>query len=135
MKPLLLVIFSLFSLLALGQYDTKIVVSVPDTTELRKKVKEAMVKSNFDVKEIGSDTIRTYPRSVNKITGYAVVVAVIENNSVMFYGYYGRLRKDYFGYEKKSKDVHRILRFRGSKTWPILENIASDIGGALAYGQ
>lgn len=112
----------------------KIIITTTDTTQLYEKVKTALIKSDFIVKDIQSDTLITYPRELNRMNGYVVAVATLTGNIITLNGYYSLKRQDYFGYEKR-KTYKRIIKFNGSKLWPLLEKIASYVGGEVSYSE
>jgi len=114
--------------------DSKIIVTVSDTTNLYERVKLRLIKGDFIIKETGNrDTIVTYPRELKTVSGYAVFRAVLNNNQVTFSGSYNLKKSDYFGYEKPSRDSKPIIYYKGSKTWRFLHNVAESIGSDLSY--
>lgn len=134
------IIYSAFLLLitisTLGQSngDTKIVVTISDTINIIEKVKLALIKNDFIVKENGiKDTLSTYPAELKTMAGHAVVWAVIDKNIIELSGIYSLKKLNSFGITKPGKGSNNILYYRGSKTWKILESIASDLGGKLTY--
>ena len=69
--------------------DSKIIVTVSDTTNLYERVRLRLIKGDFIIKETGNrDTILTYPRELKTVSGYAVFKAVVNNNRVTFSGSY-----------------------------------------------
>src|SRR5579871_6859237 len=70
--------------------DTKIIVSVDDTTGLYEKIKIALVKNDFIVKEDGNkDTLQTYSREFTSLQGFLKATAEIKGNTITIYGFYG----------------------------------------------
>jgi hypothetical protein len=67
------------------------------------------------------------------IAGYAVLWAVISGYRVELTGIYSLKKLNYFGFTKPGRDSNRILYYRGSKTWKILNKVAETIGGQLAF--
>lgn len=114
--------------------DSKIIVTVNDTTKLFERVRQRLIKADFVIKETGNrDTILTYPRELRTLSGYAVFMAVLNNNQVTFSGRYTMKKQDYFGYEKLSKDTKQIVYYKGYKTWRFLHDIAESFEGTLSY--
>lgn len=114
--------------------DSKIIVTVSDTTNLYERVRLRLIKGDFIIKETGNrDTILTYPRELKTVSGYAVFKAVVNNNRVTFSGSYSLKKINYFGYQGSSKDSKTIIYYKGSKTWRFLHNVAESIGSDLSF--
>jgi hypothetical protein len=103
----------------------RIILTVADTSGIHQKVRTAFIKTNFQVKDLPGDTISTYSREVRGLTGYAVAFAVIEGNTVTLSGYYSPKKMNYFGFTNVGREVKRIRKYKGSKTWPVLEKVAT----------
>lgn len=134
MKILLIcaVLIASVSLQAQKQSPTKIIITLADTVGAHQKVKEALIRSNFIVKDLPGDTITTYPKNASNIPGSAVAIAIINDNHVTLTGFYSLKRKTYFGFDKMA-GYKKITKYKGSKMWPVLENIAEKIGDDLTY--
>lgn len=113
--------------------DHQIVVQLPDTSRLREKVRIALVRKNFIVKDVGSrDTLSTYPRDMDMLS--MVIFARFDDQGVTFTGYYTTKKMDDFGYTRIGKSYKRTNYYKGSKTWRMLQAVAGSIGGELSYG-
>jgi hypothetical protein len=90
------IIFFIINFLSIAIYgisqekgDSKIIVTISDTTNLYERVRQRLIKADFVIKETGNrDTILTYPRELRTLSGYAVFKAVLNNNQVTFSGTY-----------------------------------------------
>lgn len=135
MRFLLVAVFNFFLITAFSQdRPTKVIVTVMDTVNLHTKVKDAFARTDFAVKELSTrDSIVTLPRELHRVPGYAVAIAVISGNTVTINGYYSHKKVSYFGYQKDDKEYMKIKKFKASKTWPLLEHVASRIGGEITY--
>lgn len=117
-----------------SKFDTKIVVSVPDSANLYERVRLALIKNDFIVKDDGNkDTLSTYPVQLKTMAGSAVLWAVISGNNVELTGIYALNQLNYFGYSKPGRNSNRILYYRASKSWKILQKVAETIGGELTF--
>ncbi|MEO6135659.1 MAG: hypothetical protein ABIP35_10930 [Ginsengibacter sp.] len=138
LKSILLFIFYSTPLFSLGQSkgDTKIIVSLNDTTGVYDKVKLTLIKNNFIVKEDkNKDTLSTYPSELQTLPGTAVVWAVINEHHIELSGIYSLKKLNYFGMTKPGKNSNQIMFYRGSKTWKVLERIAGMLGGQIAFSK
>lgn len=135
------IIFFIINFLSIAIYgisqekgDSKIIVTISDTTNLYERVRQRLIKADFVIKETGNrDTILTYPRELRTLSGYAVFKAVLNNNQVTFSGTYTMKKQDYFGYEKLSKDTKQIVYYKGYKTWRFLHDIAESFEVIISY--
>lgn len=136
MKNIYTVILLLLSLNASAQKDAdnKITVTVSDTTGLLEKVKQAFIANDFIVKDTHNDTlITTYDKKVD--IGYMYAKALVKGHVVTITGIYGLHRQDYFRNGLMPKAYKRCMYFKGSKTWPSLDGIASLIEGDAIYSK
>ena len=135
MKYFLLFLCSICFVFAYSQktYNSKINVTPNDTVDPRKQVKTAFIKNNFVVTDLDSDTISTYPKEVKGISGYTFAIAIIKSNKVTFSGFYGVKKVNFLGVTIDSNEHKKIIKYNGSKTWPLLENIARTINGEISY--
>ena len=116
--------------------DSKILVTLQDTTGLYDKVRLALIKNDFIVKDDRiKDTLTTYPAELKTMAGHAVLRAVVTGFVVELTGIYSLKKLNSFGYTKPGKDSQRIVYYRGSKTWKILEKVAETIGGQLSFAK
>jgi hypothetical protein len=131
-------IFTLLMLLIGGNLfaqkkdDSKIVLTLSDSSGIYKKVKYALVNNDFVVKDNGNeDTLTTYSREFSGI--HCIGKAVITNNTVILTGVYGLKKIDDFGYTQAPQRYQRITYFRGSKGWKLLMQVASRISDQISY--
>ncbi len=116
--------------------DSKIIVSVTDTAELYKRVKIALVNTDFIVKDnYNKDTLTTYPMEMKTIPGYALVKAIINGSTVTLSGVYGLMKINDWGYTVTPKNYQRIIYYKGSKTWKLIKQVADKLGGQITYGE
>lgn len=116
--------------------DSKIIMTVTDTAELYKRVKIALVNSDFIVKDnYNKDTLTTYAMEMKTIPGYALVKAIITGNTITFSGVYGLIKINDWGYTVTPKNYQRIIYYKGSKTWKLLKQVAEKVGGQITYGK
>lgn len=135
-RPILPILLCFLAISSHGQStgDSKIVVRVSDASEMYKKVRLALIKNDFVVKDDENrDTLSTYPRELKTMAGNAMLWAVINGNDVELTGIYSLKKLNYFGFTKPGRDSNTILYFRGSKTWKLMEKVAETIGGQLQF--
>ena len=133
---LLVILLLLCPILALSQKndDTKIIVTLDDSTDIYKKVKIILVDLDFIVKDnYNIDTLTTYPREFSNIPGQCRLTATIKGNTVTLTGIYGLTKIDDFGYTRSPKDYKRIIYYKGSKGWELLKIVAEKIGEQITY--
>ena len=116
--------------------DTKIIITLNDNVDLYKKVKIALVNTDFIVKDnYNLDTLTTYSREFTSFPGFCVTSAVLRNNTVTISGFYGLKRIDEFGYTQSNKNYQKIIYYRGSKSWELLMQVAEKIGGQITFSK
>jgi hypothetical protein len=138
MKTLLLIASLLVSALCYAQKtdDKKIIITVQDTAGIYERVKIALVKSDFIVKEDGNrDTVTTYPAELKKVAGYSAATVIIRRNIVQLTGVYGLTKVDDFGYTRTPKNYKPIVYYKGSKAWKLLMDVAVRIGQQFTYAK
>lgn len=114
--------------------DSKITVTVTDSTELYKKVKIVLVNFDFIVKDnYNYDTLTTYAKEFSNLNGQCRVMAIIKNNTVTLSGIYGLKKIDDWGYTQSPKDLQNIIYFKGSKSWALLKAIAEKLGDRMIF--
>lgn len=138
MKSIALLCFiaTLFPLLSFCQIygDSKIIISVTDSSNTYAKVKESMVRNGFVVKDLLTrDTIFTYPRVYKGMN--VALRALIKGNKVIVTGYYS-LKKMYdFGYAGESGNRKRIVYYVGANTWEFMLKVSREVGPSLAFSE
>lgn len=136
MKTLINISLALASITCSAQSygDSKIVVTVSDSTDLFQKVKTSLVRNNFVVKDLPArDTLATYIREYNNM--FTAALAVIEGNTVTISGVYNLKKIDDFGYNRPDKYRKRIVYSKGMKTWQLLMKVSNGIGGEISYSK
>lgn len=114
--------------------DSKIIITLADTSGIHEKIKKAFARQDFILKEIyDSDTLRTFPRELTNMGGYAIAYAEIKDNQVTLFGFYGLKKVDAFGIPTAGRSYNRILYFKAGKTWPLLQRVAESMGGEITY--
>ncbi|MFZ1785379.1 MAG: hypothetical protein WAU23_09240 [Ferruginibacter sp.] len=114
--------------------DSKIIVTVTDTAELYKRVKIALVNSDFIVKDnYNKDTVTTYAMEMKTLKGYAIVRAIIAGNNVTLSGVYGLIKINDWGYTETPKNYQPMIYYQGSKTWKLLKQVAEKLGGQITF--
>lgn len=136
MKILILCLLVPVLSLAQNKGDSKIIIALADTAGIYDRIKLALVKADFIVKELNSrDSITTYPRELKTMSGFAIAHAIIKDGEVVINGFYTRRKISYYGVIKTSKDVKPIVHYRSSKLWALLMKVATDIGGEIKYSK
>lgn len=116
--------------------DSRVIVTLSDSTDLYKKVKIALVNNNFVVMDnYNIDTLTTYPRSMENVQGYIMLKAIIRGNMVEFSGAFGLTRIDGWGYTLTPKYYQRVIYYKGSRTWKLMRQMAEKLGGAISYSK
>ena len=135
-RLLLLLLFSSFLSNAQKIEDSKIIVTVPDTIGIYKKVKVALVNADFIVKDnYNLDTLTTYSREFTSMSGHCVAMAIIQGNTVTISGYYSLKRLDWFGFTQSSNSFQKVLYYKSSKSWDLLMKVAEGIEGKLSFAK
>ena len=135
-RLLLLLLFSSFLSNPQKIEDSKIIVTVPDTIGIYKKVKVALVNADFIVKDnYNLDTLTTYSREFTSMSGHCVAMAIIQGNTVTISGYYSLKRLDWFGFTQSSNSFQKVLYYKSSKSWDLLMKVAEGIEGKLSFAK
>ena len=116
--------------------DTKIRITLPDTIDIYKKVKIALVNADFIVKEnYNLDTLTTYSREFTNMVGHCVIVSILKNNTVTLSGFYSLKRMNFIGLTQSSNDFQKIMYYKSSKSWDLLMQVAEGIGGDIIFNK
>jgi hypothetical protein len=114
--------------------DTKIIITINDSTGIYEKVKYSLVNNDFMVKDNGNrDTLTTYSMEYHGI--YCMARAIIKDYTVTLTGAYGLKKLDDWGYTQSPKSYNRIIYYKGSKGWKLLMEVANRMGGQLTYSR
>ena len=138
MRYILILLVVLISQTSFSQNDgdTKIIITLNDKEGMYEKVKIALVKNDFIVKDDGNkDTLRTYPRELSSLNGYSIFNAILNDKQVILSGAYGLKKINDWGYTTSPKGYKRIIYFKGSKGWKLLIQVAQTIGGDISFSQ
>jgi hypothetical protein len=116
--------------------DTKIIITFNEKAGMYEKVKLALVKNDFIVKDDGNnDTLQTYARELTNLQGYSIVNAIFNDKQIILSGVYGLKKINDWGYTASPKSYKRIIYFKGSKGWKLLIKIAQTIGGEISFSR
>ena len=130
----LLLVFFMTPLFSQKVDDTKIMITTDDTSDIYNRVKYSLVNSDFIVKDNGNkDTLTTYAREYSGI--YCIARAIIKGNTITLTGAYGLKKMDDWGYTQAPKNYKRIVYYKGSKSWKLLQKVADKINGKITYGK
>ena len=133
-KSVLTILLLILGLICDAQKEgnTKIIVKPSDTVRLYRKVKTSFINNDFIVKDLESDTLKTYPREFLN-NNFLIATAIISGDSVILYGIYGSRKLNIFGYSTSPKDYKQILYYKGSVEWKLLRLVADGIGGEISF--
>jgi len=112
--------------------ESTISVSLNDTVMIYNRIVNAFVKTGFIMKdEFIKDTLTTKANSIYHPSGYAILRAVINGNTVTFNGWY---KQQGYGamyeLEKENpnlKNYKRIIYFTNSSTWNLMNKVADNL--------
>ena len=133
-KILLAFLGFIFSISAFSQkeYDSIIIVHTNDTANLYKRVKHALINMDFIVKDLESDTLKTYPREF-ETHAYMIANAVIKGQDVILKGTWGSRKQDYFGSSTAPRNYQRVYYYKRCVEWQILFLVAQAITGEIRF--
>lgn len=137
MKKILLASFLIItSIVTYSQkdWDSLIILRTNDTMNLYKRVKHAFINMDFIVKDLESDTLKTYPREF-ETNGYIIATAIIKGQNVTLKGIWGSRKQDYFGSSVAPRNYKNIYYYKSSHEWKILYQVAQAIGGEMKFEQ
>jgi hypothetical protein len=114
--------------------DTKIIITINDSTGVYEKIKYSLVNNDFIVKDDGNrDTLTTYSREYDGI--YCMARVIINGYTVTLKGAYGLKKIDDWGYTQSPKSYNRIIYYKGSKGWKLLMQVANRMSGQITYSK
>ena len=114
--------------------DTKIVVEVRDTANLRNRVKWAFVELDFIVKDLPGDTLETYPREYLN-DAYLIANAVINTTQVVITGLWSTRKVGLWSVSTAPKNWKEVAYYKGCVEWRVLSVVAETIGKEITYGR
>ena len=116
--------------------DNQITITLSDTTNIYRQVKIAMVKTDFIVKDdYNMDTLTTYGREFTSMAGNCVCIAIINGNKVVLNGYYSLKKMDVMGFTFDSDEYQKMMFYKTSKTWGLIQRIADRLSGTKVYSK
>jgi hypothetical protein len=124
----LCLLFLVFNTYGQHEGDSRVSTKVSDTSDLYNKVKRALIKNNYIIKDDMNKTVLTTYTSVKKHLGHTIIKAEISNDTVTIRGFYSNKKwRSIYGYEMEPGRFNKIIYFKGSNGWPLLQTIASEI--------
>lgn len=134
-------IFSIIFLLVLttnivGQKidDNKILVTISDTFKLYERTRQAIVNSNFIIREDSKrDTLVTVSEKIWNTTIFVVAKIIIKGNVVEISGAYGLGYVDFWGFPIWPKGYTRVTYYKESEAWHLIRQIGLKLDGKLSY--
>lgn len=136
MKKTFSIFIFLLSINTYGQKieDNKIIVSIIDTSKLYERTRQAIVNTNFIIREDSKmDTIITYSERIGTSTIYAIAKVIIKGNYIEITGAYGLGYVDFWGYPGWPKGYKQIIYFKESESWRLLRQIAIKFDSKITY--
>ena len=115
--------------------DNLIIVTVADTTKLYELVRQAIVYSDFIIKEdSGRDTLRTYVERIGRTTIFVSANVVIVGNKIEISGLQALGYQDFWGEPGRPRSFNRIsYNNKGSEEWWKIRSIALKLDGKIEY--
>lgn len=137
MKKVYLIIFFLGLLVtskAQKVDDNRILVTLDDTTNIYKRVRQAIVFTDFIIREDSkSDSLITYAERVFSSTIFVIAKVVIRGNIVEIFGAYGLGYEDFWGFPGQPRGYNEINYYKESESWKIIRRIALKLDGKLSF--
>ena len=116
--------------------DSKIIISLKDNNDIYRKVKIALINADFIVKDnYNVDTLTTYAREFTDMAGHCVIFAIIVGNSVTLNGFYSLKKQGLVGFPLNTNNFQKVLYYKSSKSWDLLQKVAEGIGGQITYSK
>jgi len=133
MRKLLLLLIILFincnSLFSQKEGDKKIIVKVTDTSNLYTRIKLAIIKVGFTVRDDMNYHLLTSNIEVKKVLGYTIIKDEINDDTVTIWGMYSNKNKNIYSAEIAPGKYKNIIYFKNNSGagWDILYSIATEI--------
>ena len=133
MKKLLIILIIAFAshhhAFSQKEGDRKIIAKLADTSNIYTRVKLAIIKGGFTVRDDMNTHLLTSNVEVKKNLGYTVVKAEIKNDTVTVWGFYSNKNQNLFDIEIAPGKYNRILYLKNNRGhgWDILYSIATEI--------
>ena len=114
--------------------DNRILVTVSDTSKLYERTRQAIVNTNFIIREDSNrDTLVTVSEKIWNTSIFVVAKIIIKENIVEIAGAYGLGYVDFWGFPIWPKGYTRVTYYKESETWHLLRQIALKLDGKLSY--
>ncbi len=109
--------------------DKKITLKVADTSNIYNKVKLAIIKAGFIVRDDMNPRVLTTNVTVKKILGYTIIKAEINNDTVTVRGLYSNKNQNLLDIDIAPGKYKNIIYFKNNSGygWDILYSIAAEI--------
>lgn len=136
-----LVVVIIFSCTSFAQKagDRKIIVKLSDTSNIYTRVKLAIIKAGYTVRDDMNYQLLTSNVEVKKKLGYTIVKAEIRNDTVTVWGLYNSKNENVYGIDMAQlKHYKNIIYFKNNEGygWDILYSIAVEIDATnLSYSK
>ena len=138
MKIILLSLITLLPIYLFAQYndDQKILIKFDNELNIYNRVKDAFVLKDFLVKDLSNkDVVLTYPYNYTKIDAFVICKAIINGNTVSLSGEWGKSGANLSSDNVIPKNYKPIVYYKGSKTWQLLVEVASLMGGEISFSK
>ena len=114
--------------------DNRIIVTINDTTKLYERTRQAIVNTNFMIREDSKkDTLVTSAERIDHTTIYVMAKIIIKENVVEISGAYGLGYEDFWGFPSWPKGYTRISYYKESEAWKVLRKIALKLDGKITF--
>ncbi|MBL0268065.1 MAG: hypothetical protein IPP99_05205 [Chitinophagaceae bacterium] len=113
-------------------WDSIIVVHAKDSANLVRRVRHALINMDFIVKDLDSDTLKTYPREF-ETNSVMIATAMISGQEVILKAVWGSRKQDYFGSSTAPRNYQRVYYYKRCVEWQILFLVAQAIGGEISF--
>jgi hypothetical protein len=114
--------------------DNRILVTVSDTSKLYERTRQAIVNTNFIIREDSNrDTLVTSTERIGNSSIFAMAKVIINNNTVEISGAYGLGYVDFWGFPGWPSGYSRINYYKESESWKLLRQIAIKLDGKISY--
>lgn len=114
--------------------DNRIVVTLNDTVNIHHRVRQAVVFTDFIVREDSKvDSLITYAERIFSSSIFVIAKAVIKDNTVEISGAYGLGYEDFWGFPGHPKGYKEIIYYKESESWKVIRKIALKLDGKLSF--
>lgn len=114
--------------------DNRIVVTLSDTANIHQRVRQAVVFTDFMVREDSKpDSLITYAERIFNSTIFVIAKVVINGNTVEISGAYGLGYEDFWGFPGWPKGYNEVIYYKESESWKVIRKIALKLDGKLSF--